>query len=57
MFNLIKKLQSPYIRNPITGICKCGHKWSWHYLEKINGNCYAHKITGSKECVCKGYGE
>jgi len=45
------------IRYPITAICKCGHKWSWHYIDSNNNKCYAHEIEGGNECNCNGYGE
>ena len=57
MFQLFKKHVARYIDNPITAMCKCGHRWSWHYIASNNNECYAHKITNGSECKCKGYGE
>ncbi len=54
MFNLFRKND---IDNPKTAMCKCGHKWSWHYIASNNNECYAHKINGLDECICKGYNE
>ncbi len=55
MFNLFK---NPNIRSPISGICRCGHKWSWHYIDSNDNICYAHKILDtSVPCLCKGYKE
>lgn len=57
MFNLIEKIRGNDISNPITSICKCNHKWSWHYINSNNNKCYAHKIISGNECSCKGYKE
>jgi len=46
------------IENPITGMCKCGHRWSWHYLARDIPTCYAHEIIyTTEECKCEGYKE
>lgn len=55
MFNLFKKKHD--IRNPKSGRCKCGHRWSYHYIDSNNNECYAHKIDGGNVCVCRGYKE
>ena len=58
MFNLFKKIKTGDIENPITAMCKCGHRWSWHYIDSNNNKCYAHKIEGRIwECMCEGYSE
>lgn len=57
MFNLFSKIKQSDIENPKTGMCKCGHRWSWHYIASNDNKCYAHKIIESDECICKGYNE
>jgi len=59
MFDIIEKLQPTYISNPTTGMCKCGHKWSHHYIERANGNCYYFGgiVESRFVCSCKGYKE
>lgn len=57
MFNFIKKKLVPDIENPVSAMCKCGHKWSWHYISSNDNKCYSHEINGKHECPCKGYKE
>lgn len=55
--NIDIELNEKLIAHPKTGICKCKHKWSWHYIASNNNTCYANKINGGTKCNCNGYEE